>query len=290
MNIKVLWIDDEYKKQINFIIAAEQKNIDIEPVESTEEGLESVKSDPNRFDAVILDAKGKLSPESGASDLKGMKEALDYFRDSSNNIPYFIFTGQPDYLDNRTFKDLVGEFYKKPEDADKLFKDIEERVKNSLSYQIRNKYQDVFKAFSQNHLDLKTENRLLHLIKGLKKDNLSGSVFNEIRKVMEAIFYDFNKQQLMIEECFPFEEINLTYCVYYFCGKLKINKTYIKTPNGIVAPKDIQHTLHFIKDITNTGSHHNEKSRSTDYLVYSAIYALMNILIWYKNLIDEKRG
>ena len=63
MNLNILWIDDDYKTQEDFISFAEQDGIDIYPFESHEEGMESLYNKPNFYHGVILDAKVKKAGE-----------------------------------------------------------------------------------------------------------------------------------------------------------------------------------------------------------------------------------
>lgn len=77
MRYKVLWIDDEYKKQESLIGDAEQDGIDIFPVESHEEGMEELEKNPN-YHAVILDAKVKHKKDDTVTNLNGLRASRDF--------------------------------------------------------------------------------------------------------------------------------------------------------------------------------------------------------------------
>ncbi|WP_431244237.1 hypothetical protein ACQ9BO_07700 [Flavobacterium sp. P21] len=72
MNINVLWIDDDYKTQEDFISFAEQYGIDIHPFESHEEGMVSLEAKPNFYHVTILDAKVKNKKDDTVTDLTGL--------------------------------------------------------------------------------------------------------------------------------------------------------------------------------------------------------------------------
>ena len=59
MRYNILWIDDDYKIQKDFISFAEQLGLDITAVESHEEGMLELENRKNFYQAVILDAKVK---------------------------------------------------------------------------------------------------------------------------------------------------------------------------------------------------------------------------------------
>jgi DNA-binding NtrC family response regulator len=145
MNIEVLWIDDEYLKQSCVISDAELDGINLHPVESHEEGIIAIKENRFSFHAVILDAKVKLNKGDNLLSLKGLRESRDFLI-KQQKLPFFIFTGQPDYLSDEQFRDSYGDFYVKGKDNQKLFDDIKKAVENSDNFKIQSEFEDVFKV------------------------------------------------------------------------------------------------------------------------------------------------
>ena len=105
MNINILWIDDDYKLQEDFISFAEQDGIDIHPFESHEEGMASLEAKPNFYHAAILDAKVKNKKDDTVTGLDGLRASRDRLVEMNKDqyLPFFIFTGQPDYTSNEVF-------------------------------------------------------------------------------------------------------------------------------------------------------------------------------------------
>ena len=138
MRYNVLWIDDDFKTQLDFIGEAEQENIDITSFESHEEGISHLNGKLDFFHAVILDAKVKKAKSDTVTGLSGLFASRDRLIEINNNsyLPYFIFTGQPDYLSSTIFKETVGDYYIKVEDNERLFKDLKEAVekKKNIKY------------------------------------------------------------------------------------------------------------------------------------------------------------
>ena len=80
---KVLWIDDEYKKQDTIISDAELSGINIIPFESHEEGINYLDANLDSIDAIILDAKVKDKKDDETTNLEGLRKSRDYI----NSLP-----------------------------------------------------------------------------------------------------------------------------------------------------------------------------------------------------------
>ena len=112
MKYKVLWIDDDCNTTgRDFIGQAEQDEVDITAFESHEEGIAFLEKNLNSFHAVILDAKVKHKKDDTVIGLDGLRASRDRLIELNNKVdlPYFIFTGQPDYQTNEVFKESYGE-------------------------------------------------------------------------------------------------------------------------------------------------------------------------------------
>ena len=119
MGYNVIWIDDEWDTRGKpFIQLCEVKHkIHITPFKTRKEGMDLLLKDERPWDAVILDAKAYNESENETANLKGLYEAIKQIEGlkMKKTIPYFVLTRQPDLLDNDTFRELIGDFYKKGE-------------------------------------------------------------------------------------------------------------------------------------------------------------------------------
>lgn len=268
---KVLWIDDEWKKQSDFITEAEQEDIIIEAYETAKAGMEAFMSNINDWDAVILDAKGFDESADEVASLKGLFRAIQTITEQKTRriVPWFVFSGQPDRFNNEEFKQSIHgkELYNKSIQADKekLFKDIKEEAGKSLETQIRHEHADIFAT----NVDKST---ILKLLTALKtRDNKNPAHLNDIRKIMEDIFDECIAKGIISSSITKFNERSIALCDRSLQAKV---------------PAYIQRNIHSVVEITQTGSHRTKtdqdiRSGAAPYLVCSTINELLNIILWW---------
>lgn len=265
---QVLWIDDEWKKQADFITEAEQEDILIEAYETAKEGMDAFTKDINVWDAIILDAKGFDESADEVASLKGLFRAIQTITEQKTRriVPWFVFSGQPDRFDNEEFKLSIHgrDPYNKnlQEDKEKLFNDIKEEADKSLETQIRHEFADIFTT----NVDKAT---ILKLLTALKtRDNKNSAHLNDIRKIMEDIFNECKTKSII--------PLNIT----------DMNNRSRHLSNQSFVPKYIGKNIDSVVNITQTGSHRTQTdtditSGAAPYLVGSAINDLLNIILWW---------
>lgn len=302
---EVLWIDDEYKKQDSVISDAELSGIDITPFESHEEGISYLEANLDLIDAIILDAKVKDKKDDETTNLEGLRKSRDYINSLPINIrpPYFIFTGQPDYMDNDMFVESYGEPYKKATDNEKLFDDIKTAVEDRPNAKVRALYPKVFKLFKNGFIDKEYEKHLLKILRSINIDDLSFDdelYFNQIRQMLEVAMRQAKEAGLLHDECITDKnEVILKLSSIFLSGEevrvlgIKCSKTHF--------PKIISNHVSEIIDITNVGSHADKDGKeqseanlkeyrnrlNTPYLLYSLTFKLMDVLLWFSDYIKE---
>lgn len=137
--IKVLLLDDEPLVMSGFVANAEQDGIDITIKSSYKEAREELEKNGHKYHAVILDVKGKVAPEDTTIGISGFGQARDYLikLSSKRDLPFYIFTGQPDYQSNKEFSDLYGKYYIKGKDNEDLLKQIIADSENKIECRIQ---------------------------------------------------------------------------------------------------------------------------------------------------------
>ena len=100
----VLWIEDDAEGCKSFIKLCTEKGIDLRICPTREEGVKVFENEKTKWDAVILDAKCP-NKENDIANLYGFTEVL---RVIGNNVPVFVYTGQPDVIANNTFAEMCG--------------------------------------------------------------------------------------------------------------------------------------------------------------------------------------
>jgi hypothetical protein len=293
MRYKVLWIDDDCNTTgRDFIGQAEQDDVDITPFESHEEGISFLEKNLNNFHAVILDAKVKHKKDDTVIGLEGLRASRDRLIELNNktDLPYFIFTGQPDYQTNEMFKDSFGDFYVKGIDNERLVQDIINRIDKNEEYILKKEYNQAFDVFSNEYIGNKG---YVHLLSILKKENKIKAFdnpdlyFNPLRKIMDDLFIAFNKYGLLPNE-FIKPSVALNESSKFLSGSKE--KGYkLEFP---VFPKVVSDNVKNILAVCQPASHRAEidsfvSMLKTPYLLLSVTYQLLDVLIWFKIYIDE---
>ena len=297
MNIRVLWIDDEYKKQQDVIGDAEQDGIDLIPFEDHVAGINALLSDIKGFHAVILDAKVKFKKEDTIADLVGLRASRDKLIELNNQgyyIPYFIFSGQPDYMDNEMFIQTYGNYYIKGKDNQKLFNSIKEKVLNKEEYLVQTEYKSIFEICDK-YFDCEVRKHLTEILCSIKKPSIifdDKLYFTQIRIILESLFRIANKQGLLHDKCIPDGKVNLTESCNFLSGD---SSRHFGVKSSVKHfPKIISDAARSIIHITGAASHTaaEENKNNIDlqeyrklvkspYLLYSLVFQLLDVIIWF---------
>jgi hypothetical protein len=303
MKYKVLWIDDDCNTTgRDFIGQAEQDDVDITAFESHEEGIDFLEKNLNDFHAVILDAKVKHKKDDTVINLEGLRASRDRLIELNNKIdlPYFIFTGQPDYQKNEVFKESFGEFYIKGIDNEKLIKDLIYRIERKEDYILLKEYRRVFEVCSEKYIGSESKKHLLQILASIKKPNEvfdDELYFTQIRIILELVFRKANKLGFLHDDCILNGKVNLSESSLFLAGKetahlnVRCGKSHF--------PKLIADSVQSILFITGAASHTTDpeiqknidlltyrKTVQTPYLLYSLTFKLMDVLLWFKDYVD----
>jgi hypothetical protein len=290
---KVLWIDDEYAKQEEFIELAYQNNIDICAFKSFHAGFDEFETHIEIYDAIILDARGFIEENQvdGTEHLSFLMRSISKLKDLESQIrreiPYVIYSGQTDVHEDGMFKEMYPNetVFSKFGDDEKLFAYLKEEIKSKSPEisKLKFKHRNVFEVFDEKYkLDKSWEASLV----GLLIDRESGSTdvkqINEFRKFIEVIqkglcahgFIPDNFSVNNLKKFIKGEQVNGV-----LCSDLSIF--------GKVMPKLIESFI----DNTQEGSHplsidaHIRQTNSR-YFLDKLFYELLEILVCYKLWVD----
>jgi hypothetical protein len=301
---KVLWFDDQHETFESLKDDAKQQGIILIGFTNAEEGIAELESNLISYDAVIVD--GKFYKNAGASGDAVNDSALfnvARFLDKSEGIkkiPWFIFSGQPDFLNKSN--PIAAEYkankvYNKNFDADieKLWNDIKKEADQQLDTQIRLKYHRVFEVCVEKYIGELASHDILNLLKVEDADNIDNH-FNVIRKVVEDLFKAFNKFNLLPSE-FVIPNLALNQSSIFLSGQDQYENTDAKYKKYIHLeethlPKLIANNLRSILAITQAGSHRSDidlhvKTIKTPYLFKSVLFQLLDLLVWFKMYVDS---
>lgn len=292
MNLNILWIDDDYKTQEDFISFAEQDGIDIYPFESHEEGMESLYSKPNFYHGVILDAKVKKGKEDTVTNLEGLKASRDRLIEINKDfyLPFFIFTGQPDYISNEMFSQSYGDYYVKGDDNEKLIQDIIKACSKHDEAQAKKLHPEMFTAFDKGILPDSAKKLLIDIIHNIENKNFAKKNINTQRDLLEVIFKSLNNPIPCIPNGFYNPSYNnkpnLEWCIMFLEDRetKDSNGQSFKLNKNI--SKNIKSSLRKVKESTNEFSHLKEED-IVKYPFLSNSFLLFEILIWLPEFVEE---
>lgn len=297
MKFKVLWIDDDcHTTGKDFIGHAEQDDVDVIAFESHEEGMLYLEQNIDEVHAVILDAKVKLKKNDTVTGIDGLKASRDRLIELNNKLylPFFIFTGQPDYQSNEIFRQSFGEFYVKGEDDDRIIRDLINRIEQKENYILQKKYQDVLSTCTDNFLGKENYSRLFELIKDIEQsDKISGGEdkLTTIRKTVEALFSALGKYEIIPSQMIG-ERGWINGSSHFLSDS---HNDYILHTE--IVPALVSFNIRKLLDVIQDGSHaygdlkyrvdSYMKDSQSDYFFRSTVYLMFDLLLWFKEFMEN---
>lgn len=300
MGYNVIWIDDEWDTRGKpFIQMCEVKHqIHITPFKTRKDGMDLLLKDERPWDAIILDAKAFNESENEIANLKGLYEAIKQIEGlkMKKSIPYFVLTRQPDLMDNDTFKELIGSFYKKDiEGQNKLITDLKEKVDASSRHRVREMYKDAVEALTsvdsnacESVLDIM---EVMHYPASNPRFNYE-ETFNSLRKILECTYKETNRWQILPDECVSKSEdkTNINQCIQYLSGRnAEIVGVRYGSVSDYIVPRHIKDLMFSAQNLTNYLSHVYAKKHvvKPGDLLFSIALQICEIVLWLNNYIKS---
>lgn len=256
MKMNWLLIDDEPDFCKSFAdYALEKFNIHVHFFHNHQKGFEALSLHPQNYNALVLDAKCLKTEdqEVESDDALGfaMELLADFEKKTNLSLPFVVNTGYDTFAP--FFESMVNKrggriFSKLSPHPDELFNYLLLQINNIENIQIERRYADVFELFADGHLsENNTKNDLLDILKNI---DCSGST--DIKKTLALIR---NIEETMRKK--------------------------IQTPK----PEFVNNVLNFLnRAVNNYGSHPAKDSyQPSKYSLNAVIYALLELLIWFKN-------
>ncbi|OKL39968.1 hypothetical protein [Pontibacter flavimaris] len=305
MKYTVLWIDDEYQKQDDVISDAEFSDIRLVPFTTHEEGMHELERNLAKYDGVILDAKVLKNVGDDVPGLGGLRASILRLEQLSTKkrIPYFIFTGQADYMESSVFEDGFGKYYVKARDNEKLFTDIKAAADKLEDTQIKHRYQSAFDVCTEAYIGQSALEPLLAILRSFSNPEAEIDdelYFNQLRIILEKMFRCAHRFGLSHAKCIDEHGQVILAASSLFMSGLEVKYLGIKAARPHF-PKLIASHVRIILEITNAASHSETQEAdssktnlseyrntvNTPYLLYSLAFKLLDILIWFKYYVDQ---
>lgn len=282
---RVLWIDDKCKEMPLLIKkwAVDPKiNIELVDFEFAVDGLKAFNADPDKWDAVLLDAQQLYADYSEGTSLEGLRECRDFFKSHSKKVPFFIFTGDPKCMSDRDFAMLMGQrIYKKGDEQDEkdLVRDIHYACDANPERRMREKYADILAFCPKYAQDIIKIGLLVE--NGITDDS---TVFNTMRDILEwVVKYGREHGVFSIEVATPANAST-------FIQQIK---------DGNIVPSYMVSIFVSCNETVQNGSHSDDagenikvkkdvKDGTAPYLIATTFNSLMGILKWCEGLPQAK--
>lgn len=302
----IIWADDDidalkdrYEKRFT------KNGLSIIGIAHNGEELEQQLSEKIDFvDAVIVDANFNETEVDidDERDTSGLTFTRTHLLKVYPNTPFILFTQREDELINKKYQNIHAKFlqefprhkrwFHKNDDDEliEMFDSIKEEVddRNSDQFRIRQKYRKEFEAAK---LIPNAENLLLKGILSEVTNDLSNEAivecFTPVRMICENII-----DQCQAREYIPY--ISSLNSVCDFLSLKEVEGFKLTTP---IMHKTLVSSLEYFLSITQDGSHDKSclplevidyvRRRNNNNLYRAMLYIVMDLLLWYKDLIDN---
>ncbi len=307
--IDILLIDDdksycqEVKNQLRSIgIDEYDYDVIVKDFQNLEEGFNELKKE-SKYKAVILDARCLLTKEQEKEDFKFLPEALDELEKINQQTgiytPFVVNTG---YYDTEILSSLSlkierhkGKIFDKSKQAKEMLQHLLNEIENSIDTKIEKQFDDVFKAVKHlptNPTDFRK--KLINVLKDFENPAKNGSVLSEVRIIQEEMYKVLKQKNSAIIPNGSFADKNK-----HLDGNEQWNQSQQKKlPNTTVYQTPVLSYLasSVFKICSSFGNHSTSKPTNvnveywelpSNYAVKSVVFALLEQLLWFKNLMEK---
>lgn len=287
----ILLVDDDtiYAKSL-IENAFEDFGIELKHKEDWESAYSELLTHPEKYQALILDAKGKLTKDDASESMSHIVKALQDLKRMEGQgffIPYVVSTG---YIDDSVFALIREEKVFSKGREEEMFNYLIDTIKVLPEDKIRKSNEDIFLIFSTGLLAPELGKVLLDTLVFAEHPSWKRApenLFNPVRKIVESIFLKLKSINKIDVRCFPEKKINLKACIDYLNGDPVIINT-MRFPGTKTTPAHINSALLYIYYTTGTFSHAYLGSESVSpYAIRSVSMALCEVLYWFKSYIED---
>jgi len=291
----ILWIDDDHESLKSTKGVAKVNGINLVGFKSLNAGFSELEKNLHFYDGILLDAKFYENED----DVKGSEDDYNVYRAKekllqlNKKFEIFVYTGQAENFEDKTFNKVFKNVYKKgsTKDRDKLFEDIKIASKAQKDTQIKFLYNSVFQAIQGIEALEKHQSTLLEILKDIDTDQ----DLTKVRKIIESLFKALSDVQI-IPEGFTEEKGWINGTSLFISGK---HPNYDFTDPNFIHPT-ICETLYRILNIIQDGSHNEGTLKlkvddyfrkfTSGYLYKSIVYGLLEILYYFGELIKNNQN
>lgn len=289
---KVLFIDDNPRYANPLIdIAFNHHHIELIYYEDWEQGKSALISQPDNFQAIILDGRGKVNQDDKGDNPKHLSIAIQDIKDLQQKGIHINYVVNTAYLEELSSYFQV-EYMVDKMDTERLFAILKQLIYTSDIHRIKSLHATVFATIGNGYLPKICEELLINALLPIENNQLTLNTLNLGRQLIEHVYmrlheYDDN---LIPYEFFRYEKghINLKFCELRLTGKEIRNKGDVLYPAiQTVLPEHLCIILGPITAICHSGSHPSNEKVLTKYSLSIVMNGIMDLLIWFKQFVDK---
>lgn len=325
--IEVLWVDDEVQLHVPYKNLAKLNGINLVPFECWADAEKELLNDYNRWEAIILDGKCKLTKHDTANSVSFLSQVLaDIARHASEKgrtVPWFILSAGGsecgplnDLINKERMQWDAGwtekthkKYYSKATDRGELFNRVKLIASISDEVRIRTSlHADVFRAInSLEGIDKQAaQEDLTNILAALHfrekhKDFKPLYFYTRLRQILEHLFRAAIHAGLIPDKCQEKGKINLNQCSLYLAGKpAEIAQVRYGSKNDRLATPIIENGIKNILELGNIHSHTVDitdaekeiiedlfRTGKSHYVLFGLCMILCDIILWLKETIEK---
>lgn len=312
--IQVLWVEDDPMVTEAYPGEAENFGLQLVPFPCWDDAEVALKSEFDRWAAIILDAKCKQHRDSADNAQRFLMNALisikDICKDKKRVIPWYVLSGGAEseigdlIPDSR--KDWDADwpkfYYEKAIDREILYRRIRVHARKSAAIQVHELYKTVFDAIESLKLSDRVYNQLEDLLVPIHfpqtaTDKEYNNMFKNTRIIVENIFRSMMEHGILPQR--KYASIQWNSKLLSGNDVAKNDKLVVKS-NGRIIPKILGDNIKSIIYTANSAVHPDEKDEErlntseyldsvgdTSYLLKSHALQLCDFILWYKNYLEK---
>lgn len=307
--VKIMWVENDPEVIQTYPLEAEGFDLELVPFEYWDKAESVLKQDPDKWAAIILDAKCKLhedSTDDAQTFLSNVTLSIQSICHGKRFIPWFVLSGQAEDDIKKIIPEVRKEwdgdwhkaYYDKNTDRELLFRRIRHMARRymSASMKIRQMYKPVFDAIEKLQLHDDVDVYLTDLLSELHFPELDDKDYNDklpkVRQIIEYIFRSMITHGMLPEQ----KRINLQWSNALLSGKECYDKNKEVVAKGdkilpTICADNLIHMIHTCGADVHSRNEKDENTKSTkEYmdmvgnssnLLKSYALQLCDVILWY---------
>jgi len=293
--LNVLYIEDNVDDYKRLQMVANTYRIILDHALSFEEGVKKYEEKGEiYYDGIILDALCLIKQDDSIPRKEHVGKAYNYFNNNAKSLLSVIYTGETAYA--KTIEEVFGEelipiFNKgSDEETNKMLIMIVNASKQKEVRVFASRNPEVFEVFDKGYMDQEALEEILGCLRDMQSSDFTLIKNNLacLRRLQEKVYIALNRidpavvpDEFMKPDNFVGSKVQVR-AIY----KYLTERGYVKRYSIIDTYASSLYSI-----TSDNGSHtpyENPDFRPTKYTVQAMIFAMLDLLLWFKKIAEEK--